>query len=67
VSHPKRFRHLVRLALFLALMVVALPAWAWGDLGLRVICKIQALNDTACNEVVQLIALDAQESQTCGR
>jgi len=67
VSHPKRFRHLVRLALLLALMVIALPAWAWGDLGHRVTCQIQELNDTARNEVVQLIALDAQESETCGR
>ena len=67
MSHPKRFRHLVRLALFLALMVVALPAWAWGGFGHRVICQIQELNDTGSNEVVQLIALDAQESETCGR
>ena len=40
VSHPKQFRHLVGLALSLALMMTASPAGAWGDLGHRVICQI---------------------------
>jgi len=60
VSHPKQFRHLVSLALSLALIVAPSPVWACGDLGHRVICQIafQELNDTARNEVIRLIALD---------
>jgi hypothetical protein len=44
----------------LALIVAASPAWAWGDLGHRVICQIafQELNDRARNEFIRLIALD---------
>jgi hypothetical protein len=43
-----------------ALVSSASPAWAWGDLGQRVICQIafQELNDTARDEVIRLIALD---------
>jgi len=61
VSHPKLFLHFVGLALFLAMMVAASPAWAWGDLGHKIICEIalQELNDKARNEVTRLIALDA--------
>ena len=40
MSHPKCFRYLARLALSLALIVAASPAWAWGDLGHRVICQM---------------------------
>src|SRR5499427_7019700 len=60
VSHPKQLRHLVGLALSLALMRTASPAWAWGDLGHKVICQIafQELNDTARTEVVRLVATD---------
>ena len=60
MSHPKLFRHLVGLALSLALIVAASPVWAWGDLGHRVICQVafQELNDTARNDVIRLIALD---------
>ena len=52
MSHPKQFRHLVDLALSLALIVAPSPVWAWGDLGHRVICQIafQELNDTARND-----------------
>jgi hypothetical protein len=37
------------------------PAWAWGDLGHKIICQIafQELNDKARAEVVRLIALDS--------
>jgi hypothetical protein len=61
VSYSKPFRHLVGLALSLGVMVGASHAWAWGDLGHRVICQIafQELNDKARNEVTRLIALDA--------
>jgi len=61
VSHPKLFRHLASLALFLALIMSASPVWAWGDLGHRVICQIafRELNERVRNEVIRLIALDA--------
>ena len=57
----RSFRQFVCLALTLTLIGSASPLWAWGDLGHRIICQItfQELNDTACNEVIRLIALDA--------
>ena len=44
---------------FLGLHQISGPAFAWGDLGHRVICQIafQELNDKARNEVIRLIAL----------
>jgi hypothetical protein len=38
----------------------ALSAWAWGDLGHKIVCQIafQELNNKARAEVVRLIALD---------
>ena len=60
MSHPKLFRHLVGLAMSLALTVATSPVWAWGDLGHKIICQtaFQELNDKARNEVIRLIALD---------
>src|SRR5215813_9993746 len=59
--HPNLFRHLANLALSVALIAPASPAWAWGDVGHKIICQIafQELNDKARNEVIRLIALDA--------
>ena len=39
----------------------ASSAWAWGDLGHKIVCQIafQELNDKARAEVVRLIALDS--------
>ena len=61
MSHPKLLRPLIGLALSMTLIVAASPAWAWGDLGHKVICQIafQELNDKARNEVIRLMALDA--------
>src|SRR5499427_8676227 len=58
--HPNLFRHLATLALSVALIALASPAWAWGDLGHKIICQIafQELNDKARTEVVRLIATD---------
>ena len=55
VSHANQFHDLVGLAPSLALIGVAAPACAWGDLGHRVICQIpvQELNDTARSEVIR--------------
>jgi hypothetical protein len=54
------FRQFVGLNLALGVLVATSPAWAWGDLGHKIICQIafQELNDTARNEVSRLIALD---------
>src|SRR5262252_2622247 len=59
--HPNLFRHLANLALSVALIAPASPAWAWGDVGHKIICQIalQELNDKARSEVSRLIALDA--------
>ena len=61
MSGARSLRPLVCLALSLIFIGSASPVWAWGDLGHRVICQIafQELNDTARNEVIRLIALDA--------
>jgi len=39
----------------------ASSAWAWGDLGHKIVCQIafQELNDRARAEVLRLIALDS--------
>jgi len=49
------------LLLVLGSIGVAAPAWAWGDLGHKIVCQIafQELNDKARAEVVRLIALDS--------
>jgi len=54
-------RGLVGLTLALWLLGPSAPAWAWGDLGHKIICEIalQELNDKARTEVSRLIALDA--------
>ena len=38
----------------------ASPAWAWGDLGHKIICQIafQELSDKARNKIIRLISLD---------
>ena len=59
MSHPKCFRYLARLALSLAHIVAASPAWAWGDLGHRVICQIafQGTQREDRSDVNRLIAV----------
>src|SRR5215469_5038641 len=54
-------RELVGLTLVLWLLGPSAPAWAWGDLGHKIICQIafQELNEKARNEVIRLISLDA--------
>jgi len=61
LEYSRSFRHFACLAVSLAFIGSASPVGAWGDLGHRVICQIafQELNDTARNEVIRLIALDA--------
>ena len=57
-------RILPRLSVGLLLMLGAIgesgPAWAWGDLGHKIVCQIafQELNDKARAEVIRLIMLD---------
>jgi hypothetical protein len=53
-------RLIVSLLLVLGSIAGAAPAWAWGDLGHKIVCQIafQELNDKARAEVVRLIALD---------
>ena len=48
VSH-RLYRRFVSLMLALSLLGVAAPAWAWGDLGHKIICQIafQELNEKA--------------------
>src|SRR5262245_16519374 len=62
MSHERGrlFLGLLGLTLALSLVGATSPAWAWGDLGHKIICQIafQALNDKARNEVSRLIALD---------
>jgi hypothetical protein len=50
----------VSLILVLGAIGGASPAWAWGDLGHKIVCQIpfQELNDKARAEVIRLIALD---------
>ena len=63
-SCPRFVRILPRLTLSLLLVVgasgKAAPAWAWGDLGHKIVYQIafQGLNAKARAEVVRLIALD---------
>jgi len=59
------FRQFVGLTLVLGLLGATSPAWAWGDLGHKIICQIafEELNDKARNEVIRLIALDCPESE----
>jgi hypothetical protein len=60
-------RTLRTVAAFLALVIAtgwAGQAWAWGDLGHKIICEIafQELNDAARREVRRLIRLDPEFS-----
>jgi hypothetical protein len=61
---PQFFRILPRLTVSLTLVLGSIgesgPAWAWGDLGHKIVCQIafQELNTKARTEVVRLIALD---------
>src|SRR5882672_3726436 len=65
-SQVPRFRR-IRIFLTVSLILVlgatggASSAWAWGDLGHKIVCQIafQELNDKARAEVVRLIALDS--------
>ena len=65
MSQSARFRRILP-CLTLNLMVVLgsmggpAPAWAWGDLGHKIVCQIafQELNNKARAEVTRLIALD---------
>jgi S1/P1 Nuclease len=63
-NRPRFSRILPRLIVSLMLVVGAIgesgPAWAWGDLGHKIVCQIafQELNDKARAEVIRLIALD---------
>ncbi len=66
MNHNPRFHQILR-CLTVSLVVVlgsigeAGPAWAWGDLGHKIVCQIafQELNAKAQAEVVRLIALDS--------
>jgi S1/P1 Nuclease len=64
-NRPRFARILPRLIVSLMLVVGAIgepaPAWAWGDLGHKIVCQIafQELNAKARAEVVRLIALDS--------
>jgi len=62
---PRFHRILACLTVSLILVIVAIggasSAWAWGDLGHKIVCQIafQELNAKARAEVVRLIALDS--------
>src|SRR5262245_28510094 len=59
---PARGRHSIAALVVMAVLATAGSAWAWGDVGHKVVCEIafQELTGRARGEVVRLIRKDSQ-------